>query len=248
MKAFLLAAGKGTRLRPVTDSIPKCLVPINGIPLLQIWLQICKRLRINEVLINLHAHAELVRDHLRQHANGIRVKVSEEPELLGSAGTLQSNRDWVASEDCFWIFYADVLNCADLEGMLKLHQERRPAATLGVYRVAEPSRCGIVTVDENAIVREFVEKPPKPKSDLAFSGLMIGTRKLLDAIPDRIPADIGFNVLPQLVGCMLAFPINDYLLDIGTMESYRIAQATWPGVRQISENSSCSFEPRITTL
>jgi mannose-1-phosphate guanylyltransferase len=240
LKAFLLAAGNGRRLRPLTDTIPKCLVPVGGVPLLQIWLEVCKRLGINEVLINLHSHAESVRSFLRQGANGTRVRVVEEPQLLGSAGTLRANRDWVASEPCFWVFYADVLNSADLENMLTQHRRRRPAATLGVYRVSDPSRCGIVSVGEDGVIREFIEKPANPSGNLAFSGLMIGTPELIEMIPDDKPADLGFHVLPRLVGRMLAFPINDYLIDIGTMENYLKAQATWPG---LGKDSDCHANP-----
>src|SRR5579864_3505015 len=87
MKAFLLAAGHGTRLRPITDNIPKCLVPIQGTPMLAIWLRLCKKLGIIELLINLHAHADAVRTFLRPFEEGnVRVRVAEETELLGSAG------------------------------------------------------------------------------------------------------------------------------------------------------------------
>jgi mannose-1-phosphate guanylyltransferase len=230
VKAFLLAAGNGTRLRPLTDSTSKCLLPIRGIPLLQIWLQQCKRLGVGEVLINVHSHAASVREFLACHANGTRMRVEEEPQLLGSAGTLRQHRDWVASDDCFWVFYADVLNCARLEDMLRLHRERRPAATLGVCEVSDPSRCGIVSVDEHAVIHEFVEKPERPATNLAFSGLMIATSELLDAIPDQMPADIGFHVLPRLAGRMLSYPITDYLLDVGTKENYQAAQTSWPGL------------------
>jgi mannose-1-phosphate guanylyltransferase len=75
-----------------------------------------------------------------------------------------------------------------------------------------------------------VEKPQHPAGNLAFSGLMIGTRAMLDAIPEVLPADIGFHVLPQLNGQMLAFPINDYLIDVGTLQNYQHAQSTWPGI------------------
>jgi len=229
LKAFLLAAGHGTRLRPITDTIPKCLVPIRGVPLLSIWLQCCNRIGIDEVLINLHAHAAPVREFLRLHAAATPVRIVEEPRLLGSAGTLRENRSWIGADDLFWIFYADVLNCADFEGMLRLHLDRRPAATLGVYEVAEPTRCGIVTTDEDGVIVQFVEKPVNPSGNLAFSGLMIGTPEMLRAIPDESPADIGLHVLPRLTGRMLAFPIHDYLIDVGTMENYQRAQVTWPG-------------------
>lgn len=229
MKAFLLAAGHGTRLRPITDTVPKCLVPIRGIPLLSIWLRMCKRFGIDEVLINVHAHAAAVSDFLRQNADGTKARVVEERELLGSAGTLRHNRDWVASDDLFWVFYADVLCRAKLRDMLQQHCRVKPAATLGVYEVSDPTRCGIVSADTDGVIQQFVEKPAMPTSNLAFSGLMIGTPEMLELIPDKTPADIGFDLLPRLTGRMLAFPIHDYLIDVGTMENYLIAQQTWPG-------------------
>ena len=230
MKAFLLAAGHGTRLRPITDTIPKCLIPIRGTPLLSVWLRLCKEFGIDEILINVHAHDGMVQDFLRHNANGAHARVVEEPELLGSAGTIRFNRDWVASEDLFWVFYADVLCRANLGEMLRLHRQKRPAATLGVYEVSEPCRCGIVSTDANGIIQQFVEKPKTPVGNLAFSGLMIGTPEMLEVIPSDTPVDIGFHVLPRLIGRMLAFPIRDYLIDVGTMENYRTAQQTWPGL------------------
>lgn len=228
-KAFILAAGEGTRLRPITDTIPKCLVPIQGVPLLTIWLRACHCAGIEEVLINLHAHANAVRRFLAGQDYGLKVRIIEEESLLGSAGTLRENRQWVAHEESFWVFYADVLNRADLSSMAKFHRQRRPAATIGVYEVPDPRRCGIVSVLPDGTIDQFVEKPENPPGRLAFSGLMIATPPLLDVIPDRTPADIGFDVLPKLTGRMMAFPIRDYLIDIGTLENYQKAQATWPG-------------------
>jgi mannose-1-phosphate guanylyltransferase len=230
MKAFLLAAGHGTRLRPITDNIPKCLVPIRGTPLLSIWLELCKQFGIDEVLINIHAHAAMVRDYLREHVNGVQARVVEEEQLLGSAGTLRHNKEWVANEKLFWVFYADVLCRPNLSEMLNVHLQRNPAATLGVCEVPDPSRCGIVTAGKDGIVREFVEKPTVPCGNLAFSGVMIGTSEVIEQIPEESPADIGFHVLPRLIGRMLAYPINTYLIDIGTMENYQTAQRTWPGL------------------
>ena len=95
MKAFLLAAGNGTRLRPLTDSVPKCLLPICGVPLLEIWLNNCKAAGISEVLVNTHARMEEIRRFVAEQQSGVRVRIAEEPELLGSAGTLAENRDFV---------------------------------------------------------------------------------------------------------------------------------------------------------
>jgi mannose-1-phosphate guanylyltransferase len=109
MKAFLLAAGNGTRLRPLTDSVPKCLLPVRGVPLLEIWLNNCKAAGITDVLVNTHAHAETVRKFAAAQKSGVRIRIAEEPELLGSAGTLAKNREFVSGEESFVVLYADVL-------------------------------------------------------------------------------------------------------------------------------------------
>lgn len=229
MKAFLLAAGHGTRLRPITDTIPKCLVPIRGEPLLKIWLDLCASFGVDEVLINVHAQQHIVQEFLQQHESPVRVTISEEKELLGSAGTIRAHRDWVARDESFWVFYADVLNCVNLGRMLTFHQERRAAATIGVYRVPDPSRCGVVSVDAQGMVSDFVEKPARPTGNLVFSGIMVATPEFIHAIPEHHPVDIGSHVLPLLVGRMAAYEIKEYLLDIGTMTNYQAAQSTWPG-------------------
>ena len=88
MKAFILAAGHGTRLRPLTDHTPKCLLPVGGVPLLELWLELCRLYAIDEVLINLYVHASSVGDYLIHHQHGVRIRIMEEPQLLGSAGTV----------------------------------------------------------------------------------------------------------------------------------------------------------------
>ncbi|SRR5882724_11189482 len=232
MKAFLLAGGLGSRLRPLTDSTPKCLLPVQGIPLLQIWFDIFRQYNIDEVLINVHSHGDAVRRFIDDHKDGLKVRLFEENTLLGSAGTVLANREWVNKERSFWIFYADVLTTTNLNQMLTFHNSRGQIATIGVYEVPDPSRCGIVQVNEQGVVLDFVEKPKAPAGNLAFSGLMLATPALLNFIPDNCPVDLGFHVLPQIVGRMAAYRIPDFVIDIGTLETYRIAQQSWPGHSQ----------------
>jgi mannose-1-phosphate guanylyltransferase len=230
MKAFILAAGNGTRLRPLTDSIPKCLLPIQGVPLLEIWLNNCKAAGITDVLVNAHAHAETVKQFAATQKSGVTVNVVEEPRLLGSAGTLAQNRAFVGGEEAFLVLYGDVLTNVDLRGMLAFHRQKNLSATLGIYPVPDPTRCGVVSMDENSVIQEFVEKPARPVSDLAFSGVMIGGQEIFDFLPDRRPADIGFDVLPKIAGKMAGYRISEYLIDIGTPENYQAAQQSWPGL------------------
>jgi len=229
MKAFLLAGGHGTRLRPLTHSVPKCLVPIRGKPLLDIWLDLCARSGIAEVLINLHARGEDIRRHVAQLDTPVKIRLIEEAQLLGSAGTLAANRDWIGDDPEFWILYSDVLTSANLKRMGEYHRRNGRVATIGLYAVPDPSRCGVAVTDGSGVVIAFQEKPPVPVSNWVFSGLMVAGPRLFEFIPSRTPADIAFDVLPHLVGSMMGYPIPEYLLDIGTPANYRTAQLTWPG-------------------
>jgi mannose-1-phosphate guanylyltransferase len=230
VRGFLLAAGVGTRLRPLTNAIPKCLVPIRGTPLVAIWLEWCAMYGIDEILLNSHAHSERVREFVDAYRGPVRVTLTHEPELLGSAGTLHVNRDFVAAEKEFAVLYADVLTNCRFDRLLDFHRIRHSPVTLGTYRVPNPTQCGIIVSDDSGRVVEFVEKPQFPKADTAFSGILIGGPALLDRVPEKTPSDIGFDVLPELVGAMFAFPITDYVFDIGTMEKYEQAQREWPGL------------------
>jgi mannose-1-phosphate guanylyltransferase len=230
MKAFILAAGNGTRLRPLTDSVPKCLLPIKGVPLLEIWLNNCRAAGITEVLVNAHGHAEAVRRFAAEQKSGVKVSVVEEPQLLGSAGTLAENRAFVAGEEAFFILYGDVLTNVDLRRMLEFHRQKNLSITLGVYQVPDPTRCGVVTFDGSHVIQEFIEKPEQPASKWAFSGVMIAGQEIFDVLPDQRPADIGFDVLPKMAGKMAAYAISEYLIDIGTLANYQTAQQSWSGL------------------
>lgn len=230
MKAFILAAGNGTRLRPLTDKVPKCLLPIQGVPLLEIWLRNCEAAGVSEALVNAHAHAELIKEFAARRKGSMKLHIAEEQQLLGSAGTLKENRGFVAGEDAFFVLYGDVLTNFNLADLWRVQAGKKVAATLGIYQVPDPTRCGIVSVDEIGIVRRFVEKPAEPESNWAFSGVMVAGQEIFDAIPAERPADVGFHVLPQLVGRMAARRISSYLMDVGTLENYEKAQEEWPGL------------------
>ena len=230
MKAFILAAGHGTRLRPLTDDIPKCLLPIQGSPLLEIWLNNCRAAGISEVLINAHAHPAAIREFAATQKTRVKAYVVEEPKLLGSAGTLSENRRFIAGEKIFFVLYGDVLTNIDLRQMLQFHEQKGALVTLGIYQVPDPTRCGIVSMNENGIIQNFVEKPLEPTSNWAFSGVMIAGQEIFNLLPDQRPADIGFHLLPKLTGRMAAYKVREYLLDIGTLDNYQTAQESWPGL------------------
>lgn len=228
MKAILLAAGVGSRLRPLTDHTPKCLVDIHGTPLLGIWFQMLAASGVSEVLVNTHHLAEKVEQYVANHrVPGLRVNLSHEVVLRGSAGTISDNRDFVAGEDTFWVIYADNLTNMSLSAMLAFHRSRKSEFTMGLFRTPQPTECGIATLDSTGRVTAFVEKPAKPDSDLANAGLYLAGPRIFQRIPQKPLADFGFDVLPQLVGTMYGYPIPGFYCDLGTPERLEKALREW---------------------
>ena len=162
MKAFLLAAGVGSRLRPITDTIPKCMVPIGGQPMLDIWLDAFDRAGVDEVLVNLHHLPDVVRHHLEQRAGTPVVRTFFEPELLGSAGTLAANRAWVDGEEMFLACYADNLTDFDLSSLIQRHREHGAIATLTVFHSEQPSAGGVVELDATGVIVGFEREAGQP--------------------------------------------------------------------------------------
>jgi len=227
LKAFLLAAGVGSRLRPLTDDIPKCMVEIDGRPLIDIWLDAFERASVDEVHVNLHHLAGIVSSHLAARSAPPRVSTSFEPTLLGSAGTLLANRDWIAGEAMFLACNADNLTDFDLRTLVAAHDAGGAAATLTVFRSNRPSTGGVVELDETGRVVGFVEKPRRPRSNLVNAGMYAFNPSVLDEVVGAPPLDIGYDLLPRLVGRARAVVVADYFRDIGTPEAYRQAQTEW---------------------
>lgn len=235
LKAFLLVAGRGERLRPLTDTTPKCLLPIHGTPLLQIWLEHLERCSIDEVLINTHWLHQQVLDFVGQWAAShkqLKIIVCHEPLLLGSAGTLLANRQW-AGQNPFFIIYGDNLARFDLQKMLAFHGRYRQPLTIRVYRGADPKRAAIVCLDENDVVIDFAEKPEKPKSDLGAGGIYIADGRIFEYFPRppenerRGGLDLSKHVLPRMAGRMKAYYSEEFSMDIGTPESLAEARRKW---------------------
>jgi mannose-1-phosphate guanylyltransferase len=226
----LLAAGLGTRLRPLTERIPKCLVPVGGQPLLSIWLEICEDLGIESVLINTHHCAEQVREWAHKQKSRVKMELAHEEELLGSAGTLRANAEFVRGTDDFYVFYADNLVSTNLDALRSVHAKHHGVLTLGLFRSSRPRDCGIVTLDERGCVVDFEEKPAHPRSDLANAGIFVARQAVFDYIPARGFSDFGNDVMPRLAGRMWGCLLSGYIRDIGTLESYQKAVEEWPSV------------------
>lgn len=227
MKAFLLAAGVGSRLRPITDTVPKCMVTVDGKPMLDIWLDELDRAGIDEVLVNLHHLPHVVRHHLDGRVGPPAVRTFFEPELLGSAGTLKANRAWLGADKMFLACNADNLTDFDLTTLIKAHEQHDALATLTVFHSAQPSSGGVLELDEFGTVVGFAEKPSNPVSDLVNAGIYAFRPAVLDEIDGPPPRDIGYHLLPRLVGRARAVPVEGYFRDIGTAAAYQQAEREW---------------------
>ena len=234
MKAYLLAAGEGRRLRPLTDTIPKCLVPIGGTPLLGIWIRLLEAHGVTAVLVNLHHFHERVREFLAAFPTTMTVEQVYEPRLVGSAGTVLTNRGFVDGEKRFLVVYADVLSAIDVGKMVRFHDTRSELLTVGVAPTDRPREKGTVVVDDKGRILAFEEKAEQPRSNLANVGVYVSSPAVFDYMPPAVPAgavlDFGYDVLPRMVPDVAAYLVNEFLMDIGTPDAYARAQELWPGL------------------
>jgi mannose-1-phosphate guanylyltransferase len=227
VKAVLLAAGLGTRLRPLTEHTPKCLVEVGGRALLDIWLDALDDLGVEEVLVNTHHLHDRVAAHLADRTVGPHVHIVHEPRLLGSAGTLRQNQWFVDGEDMFLALNADNLTDFDLRELVDAHRRGGRLATLAVFESPRPRECGIVQVRDGLVVG-FEEKPARPRGSLANAGMYAFAPGVLDLVVAPAPVDIGHDLLPLLVGRAGVVELGEArLVDIGTPEALARARLEW---------------------
>lgn len=232
MKALLLAAGLGTRLRPITDSVPKCLVPIRGRPLLGYWFDLLLEGGIDRILVNTHYHADAVETFIAGSRWRERVTTVYEPSLLGTGGTVLRNRAWFGRPP-FMVVHADNLSRFPVAEFIGAHR-RRPAGaamTMMTFDTDAPQTCGIVEVDPSGLVRRFHEKVANPPGRRANGAVYIFEQEVVDFLAglERETIDLSTDVLPVFIGRIATYHNAVYHRDIGTLESLRKAEAEYPG-------------------
>uniref|UniRef100_UPI00404850B3 nucleotidyltransferase family protein n=1 Tax=Algoriphagus sp. TaxID=1872435 RepID=UPI00404850B3 len=228
MKCILLAAGFGTRLRPLTNSLPKCLVPIKGKPLLEIWLLRLTEAGLGPFLVNTHYLPEQVESFIDRSHYKDQVTIFHESLLLGTAGTLIANIHFFNGEDGLLI-HSDNYCLADFGKFIKSHLNRPKECliTMMTFKTAFPSSCGIVELDDRGVVIGFHEKVANPPGDLANGAVYILSNELIQSISKNFKGAFDFSteVLSHLVGKIYTYETSDVFLDIGTPETYERANA-----------------------
>jgi mannose-1-phosphate guanylyltransferase len=226
MKIFLLGAGLGTRLKPLTDNTPKCLVPINGIPLIQYWLGLIKNIPQNDIYLNTHYLHNQVENYFQAHNLRSNVKLLYERKLFGSLGTLLHNIDYYRDEDYLLVCYSDNLTNIKLDNLISFHKSHNYPISMGVFSCNNPRECGIAEMDSENIVKYFEEKPDRPLSNLANAGVYVIDVSILHSFNKKGQKgllDIAKDLIPLHLNRIKGYLIEEFLLDIGTMSNYVFA-------------------------
>jgi mannose-1-phosphate guanylyltransferase len=226
VRALLLAAGLGTRLKPLTNYLPKCLVPIHGRPLIDYWLETLVNNGINEILINTHYLAPLVSAYISQSSWSKNVCIVNEENLLGTGGTILANRKFF-QEKAFLVAHADNLTIFNPLAFIKCHGQRpsESSLTMMIFKTLDPKSCGIVEVDESGLVTSFHEKTKSPPGNLANGAVYILEPSVLDFMSSLHKIDIDFSteIIPNFIGRINTYHNFLYHRDIGTKESWKLA-------------------------
>jgi len=228
-KAMILAAGEGTRLRPLTLETPKVLLAIDEKPLIRYTISWLKSHGITEVAINLWHLGDDIKNLLSDGSRfGLNISYSFEETLLGTAGGVKRMEHFF--DDTFVVIYGDILTDFDLNKMISFHQRREAVATLALFEVSNPTEVGIVEIDEMGRILSFVEKPPSGSetSNLASGAVYVLNKEIFNYIPGGVACDFAYDILPKLI--KFGLPVygyilqpEDYLIDIGTLEKYQQA-------------------------
>jgi dTDP-glucose pyrophosphorylase/phosphoheptose isomerase len=231
---MILAAGEGTRLRPLTEHCPKPMLPVGGRPLLEHLLKQLRRHGVTDVAINLHCQPEAVTNHFGDGSGlGMKIAYSHEKELLGTAGALRRMASFL--DDTFLVLCGDLLTNADFTSLAEFHRWRGAVATTALHRVEEPGRAGLVDAASDGRILRFEEKPPRSRrfTNLACAGIYVLEPSVLAEIPEGRPSDLGHDLFPCLIDKGL--PVYGLegvgqVLDIGSPERYALAQVMLPSL------------------
>lgn len=231
--ALLLAAGLGTRLQPLTKHLPKCLVPVQGYPLIFYWLEQIKRQGIRDCYINLHYQGDLVRQVIESSPYKGWVKYLEEKELQGTAGTLRAAYPNIKGRSV-WLIHADNLSHANWADFISRYHEqcKSDEMLMHTFETDHPQSCGVVCVDAQNRVTEFHEKVASPPSNLANGAVYLVSPDIVNTIAmDHSISDFSTQVVPSLIGKIVTWKTDGYHRDIGRWSSYLAAQkefsVTW---------------------
>lgn len=256
MKALILAGGFGTRLRSLTCTRPKQLLPLAESTLIGYIISQLTKSGINEVILATGYNTEQLRSGLENSANSeVTLHFSVEPHPLGTAGAIKHAEPYLQDVERFLVLNGDIVSDMAYNHMLQYHQEHQAVATIALYRVEDPSRYGVVDITTNGQIHQFVEKPPprQAPSNLINAGCYVLDSTILEQIPPDREVSIEYDVFPQL--CQSA-PVYGWehhgiWVDTGTPASFLEAHHALRGkigkTPQIGEDTKIASSAQIAS-
>jgi mannose-1-phosphate guanylyltransferase len=231
-KAFILAGGKGTRLRPITYEIPKPLVPLQGKPILEHVIDLMRMYDVRDIILSIGYLGEKIKEYFHDEKRlGVKISFIEEQEELGTGGPLRLAKGYL--KDTFVMVNGDNLINIDLHKMYQAHCENRATATIALTTVDDPSSYGVAVLEGNKIVK-FIEKPKKEEapSKLINTGLYILEPSVVDMVPEEGFSLIEKDVFPRIAekGELYGYLFSGQWFDTGTPERYERALREWRGI------------------
>ncbi len=232
-KAFILAGGKGTRLRPITYEIPKPMVPIKGRPLLEHTLDLLKKYDIRDIIISIGFLGHKIKEHFGNGSKfGVKITYVEEDSPRGTAGALRLAKELLSDGD-FIMINGDNLFNIDLDKMMRDHFNNKTVATIALTSVSDPTKYGVARLQGNKIL-EFIEKPSlnEAPSRLINAGVYMLSPKIFNYIPDKDFSMIETEVFPKLIedDQFYGYVMSGQWLPAGTPEEYEKAILEWRGI------------------
>lgn len=227
--AFVLVGGKGTRLRPLTDKVPKPMIPVKGKPILQYVIELLKKHEVNNIVLAVGHMNEKIQEYFGDGRRfGVNIEYVLEEKPLGTGGPLRLARNLLKEE--FFMFNGDNLTNIDLFDMYSFHKKNNAFCTIALKAVENASHFGVVEVQGDKVVK-FIEKPKKPKSNLINPGTYILNPGIIDLIPK------GFSLIEEVVfpklakeGKLYGYIYNGQWFPTDTMERYEKAKREWNGI------------------
>jgi mannose-1-phosphate guanylyltransferase len=235
-KAVLLVGGKGTRLKPLTDKIPKALLKVHGKAVTEHILDLMKKYGIRDIILCVGHLKEKIMEHFGDGSMfGVNITYVEENEPMGTAGPLKLAKKYLNGS--FIVSNGDEIKNINIPRMFRLHKRKDAIGTLALTTVEDPSHYGVAKLDGSRIM-EFVEKPKKEEapSNLINAGFYILEPEVIDMIPHGFSM-LEKDVFPKLakMGRLRGFPFAGQWFDIGTIERYKLAEKMWKGVNYLDE-------------
>ena len=237
MEAIILVGGLGTRLRPLTKTIPKPLLPLGNIPMVErMILNLPKR--IDTIILAVNYGVEQMLEYFKQTNVGKKVIIVPENEPLGTGGAMKNCEKYITGTTA--VFNGDVVSSLDLEEMIEYHNSKKAKGTLALWEVKNPNRFGVVKL-VNGEILEFQEKPPKGEelSNLINAGTYLLEPEIINMIPENKKISIERDIYPKIVGNgLFGMPFEGHFIDAGTPESYLEANFKLLKANNDEENNS----------